>query len=447
MFRGRIALFICLIGMLLAAVGCAPSDEEDDAAKARTPQTIRVPQDAPTISTAVGRARPGDLVLVSPGVYHETARIPVDRVVLRGTDRNRVIIDGQGRRHNGVVVTGSGVAVENLTVRDHLLNGVLVTGMASQDGQGLARGSNGYEHLDLEKFPPLQGFRVSYVTSARNGLYGIYAFNAQSGRLDHNHTSGGADSGLYVGQCKPCNVVVSDNVAEYNAVGYEGTNASEKMWVLRNRLTHNRVGMTVNSDYLEAYVPQHSAVVAGNLVADNAEPKSPQQADGGFGIGIGLAGGQRNTVHNNRIEGNPRAGLVLMSAEDVPPTGNAISSNTFSRNGVDAVYAASDRAPGKGNCLTDNALSTTAPKTLAAQPQCSADTDGPVMTSAPPPTQPAAPAGIPFRTVPEPPDQPQMPGGATAPVRPATGLPGSVDADRVPLPGRDLLAAHSRSGS
>ncbi|AGP56336.1 right-handed parallel beta-helix repeat-containing protein [Streptomyces rapamycinicus] len=446
MFRGRVTLFICLISILLAAAGCTPSDEEYGDAKARPPQTIRVPRDARTISAAVGRARPDDLVLVSPGIYHETVRIPADRIVLRGTDRNRVIIDGQGRRRNGIVVTGSGVAVENLTVRDHLLNGVLVTGMA-RDGQGLARGSNGYERLDPEKFPPLQGFRVSYVTSARNGLYGIYAFNAQNGRLDHNHTSGGADSGLYVGQCRPCNVVVSHNVAEYNAVGYEGTNASEKMWVLRNRFTHNRVGMTVNSDYLEAFVPQHGAVVAGNLVADNAEPKTPQQADGGFGIGMGLAGGQRNTVRHNRIEGNPRAGLVLMSAEDVPPTGNAITTNAFHRNGVDAVHAASGRAPGRGNCLTDNALSTTAPKDLASQPHCSADADGPVMASAAPPTRPAAPAGIPFRMVPEPPNQPQMPGGATAPVRPATGLPGPVDADRVPLPGRDLLAAHSRSGS
>ncbi|MFC5721024.1 nitrous oxide reductase family maturation protein NosD [Streptomyces gamaensis] len=442
MNRSRNPLLICLLTALLAAAGCAPAGEAENAAD--HPRTIRVPQDARTIGAAVERARPGDMVLISPGTYHETVRVPTDRIVLRGTDRNRVVIDGQGKRHNGIVVTGSGVAVENLTVRDHLLNGVLVTGMASQDGQGLARGSNGYERLDPKEFPPLDGFRVSYVTSARNGLYGIYAFNAQNGLLDHNHTSGGADSGLYVGQCKPCNVVVTDNVAEYNAVGYEGTNASENMWVLRNRFTHNRVGMTVDSDYLEAFVPQHNSVVAGNLIADNAEPQTPQQADGGFGIGIGIAGGQHNIVRNNRIENNPRAGLVLMSSEDVPPIGNTIDSNAFGGNALDVAHAASGRAPGRGNCLKDNTLSTTAPEQLATQYRCPVAADGPVMESVAPPTTPAAPAGIPFRTVPEPPAQPQLPGGADAPVRDATHLPGTVDADNVPVPGRDLLAEHTR---
>ena len=36
-------------------------------------RTIRVPQDVPTIQGAVDRTAPDDLVLVSPGVYHEAA--------------------------------------------------------------------------------------------------------------------------------------------------------------------------------------------------------------------------------------------------------------------------------------------------------------------------------------------------------------------------------------
>lgn len=117
------------------------------------------------------------LVLVSPGVYRETVRLRTPGVVLRGTDRNGVIIDGEVRRANGIVVTAPRVAVENLTVRDHTLNGVLVTGV-SDDSGGLARGSSGYTRLDPAKFPPLQGFRVSYVTASNNALYGIYAFNS-----------------------------------------------------------------------------------------------------------------------------------------------------------------------------------------------------------------------------------------------------------------------------
>ena len=42
--------------------------------------------------------RPGDLVLVSPGVYHESVTVATDGIVLRGVDRNRTILDGEFRR-------------------------------------------------------------------------------------------------------------------------------------------------------------------------------------------------------------------------------------------------------------------------------------------------------------------------------------------------------------
>src|SRR3954470_8887541 len=53
-----------------------------------------------TIASAVAAARPGDTILVGPGVYHEAATpedgvlIKTQGVRLRGLDRNRVIIDG-----------------------------------------------------------------------------------------------------------------------------------------------------------------------------------------------------------------------------------------------------------------------------------------------------------------------------------------------------------------
>ncbi|MFI0814922.1 right-handed parallel beta-helix repeat-containing protein [Streptomyces sp. NPDC021098] len=270
-----------------------------------------------------------------------------DRVVLRGTDRNRVVIDGQGRRSNGIVVTAAGVSVENLTVRNHLLNGVLITGMSDADG-GLARGGDGYEHLDPDRYPSLDGFRVRYVTAHANGLYGIYAFNARHGIIERNYASGSADSGLYAGQCKPCHVLVQDNIADHNAIGYEGTNASGPIWVLRNRFTRNRVGLTANSDYQETYVPQTGGVVAGNLVSDNNARDTPEQADGGYGIGIGIgiAGGQHNRLLRNRVSGNSRTGIVLASHEDVLPLSNRLEHNTLSRNAVDITYQASERAPG-----------------------------------------------------------------------------------------------------
>ena len=390
-----------------------------------------MPGDAATIQEAVSATIPGDVVLVAPGTYHESVWIKTADVVLRGTDRNKVIIDGEVRRANGIVVTAPGVSVENLTVRNHILNGVLVTGM-SDDAGGMARGSDGYTRLDPKKFPPLQGFRVSYVTASNNALYGIYAFNSQHGLIEHNYASGSADSGLYVGQCRPCDIVVRDNVAERNAVGYEGANASGSMFVLHNRFAANRVGLTANSEYQEALIPQQDATIVGNLIAHNAEPTSPAQADGGYGIGVGIAGGARNLVARNLIVGNPATGIALASAEDLPPTGNQLTGNILRDNGVDVVDASSARAPGSGNCLTGNDLHTTLPTGLATMP-CPAGV-APGVT----PPRVAAPRGIPFRDVPAGPPQPNRPDRPTEPDRPA-----HPDVAAIGVPHTGLLADQS----
>lgn len=301
--------------------GCGSSSAEGRRPDG-TGVTIRVPADAPTISAAVSLARAGDLVLVAPGEYHETVKITTPRVTLRGEVREKVVVDGQLKRDNGVVVSAPGVAVENLTVRNHTQNGVLVTGSVKA-ADGLPGHGGGYDTGD-EPIRFLSAFLVSHVTATRNGLYGIYAFSAQNGVIEQSYASGGADSGIYVGQCQPCRTVVRGNVAELNAVGFEGTNASGEMYVVGNRFSGNRVGATANSDHQEKLLPQQNSVLAGNLVAANGQAATPEQADGGWGIGIGIDGGSGNQVLRNRIAGNPNAGLVLTATQDVPPKDNRI---------------------------------------------------------------------------------------------------------------------------
>jgi nitrous oxidase accessory protein NosD len=420
----HLAYTLLLVGACLSGCGTAARSG---------PATLLVPRDYAAISSAADAARPGDLILVSPGRYTETVRLRTPGVTLRGTDRNDVVIDGEVRRANGVVVSAPGVSVENLTVRANTLNGVLVTGM-SDGGDGLAKGSDGYTRLDPAKFPPLQGFRVSYVTAGNNGLYGIYAFDAQHGVIERNYVSGSADSGIYVGQCRPCGIVVRDNVAEHNAVGYEGTNASGEMYVLRNRFSGNRVGLTTNSDYQEALVPQSGATIVGNLLGANAEPESPAQADGGFGIGMGIAGGTDNLVARNRVEGNPVAGILLGSSVDLPPLRNRVIGNVLAGNGVDVAFVATERAPAAGNCLQDNVLVTVAPE--APQAACPAAV-GPQPSVPLPRVTP--PRGIPFPAVVAPPRLPGMPRAAQAPSSSTAGLLEPVDVEAIGVPELDLL--------
>ncbi|EFG04863.1 right-handed parallel beta-helix repeat-containing protein [Streptomyces clavuligerus] len=445
MSRWALRTTAAVLGALTLMAGCSGGSggDGDGSDKGRRPDgakvTIRVPGDAPTISAAVSLARPGDLVLVAPGVYHESVRVDTARITLRGESRQKVVIDGQLRRPNGVVVTAPGVAVENLTVRRNTQNGVLVTGSAAAV-TGLP-GSGGYDTGD-EPVRFLKSFLVSHVTATRNGLYGIYAFSAQNGVIEHSYTSGGADSGIYVGQCRPCRIVVRDNVSELNAVGYENTNAGGDLYVVGNRLVGNRVGLTTNSDHQEKLLPQRDTVVAGNLIADNQQPRTPEQADGGWGIGIGIDGGSENRFIRNRITGNTTVGLMITATADLTADRNRITENTFTANGVDVGWTFSTATRGRGNCLRGNTLRTTVPAGLADSAAC------PVPATAPTPSgtwrSPTAPAGIPFTDVAAPGPQPQLPRATTTGATVVPDVPALPDTADIRLPSPSLLAAGAR---
>lgn len=430
--RARILAFLLVTGTFLLA-GCTTSDPQEQGSTA--PQILRVPAQYPTISAAVEEAGEGDTVLVAEGVYRETVTIDTPDVTLRGEARNGVIIDGEVLRGNGVVVSAPGVTVQNLTVRNATQNGVLVTGMRDDAGAPVG-GHDGYHPLEPGDFPLLDGFRVDHVTAANNGLYGIYAFNSSHGVISDSYASGGADSGIYVGQCDQCDIVVTGNVAERNAVGFEIANAGGDLLVVGNRFSGNRVGATIASDYQEAYVPQTAATIVGNVIAANAQPDTPEQAEGGYGIGIGIAGGTENRIGANLVAANPTAGLVLTSAEDIGPTGNQITGNTFSANGVDVVNAPTARAPGRDNCWDDNILSRTEPADLQTLSPC---TSPAALASAALASTPSPP-GIPFSTVEAPPAQPDL-GSVDEPLTPWAGesaVP-QIDLDALAVPAATLL--------
>ncbi|MFJ2868827.1 right-handed parallel beta-helix repeat-containing protein [Kitasatospora sp. NPDC087314] len=420
-----LSVLVALVAV--AATGCSSTDSKPSGKRHPAGSVIRVPEDFHTVQEAVDIAREGDTVLIQPGVYRESVRVTVPRVVVRGTDRNAVVLDGGVRLVNGITVTGAGSVVENLTVRGYLANGVLFTGVTDEQLQRRGAGGSAYDPLDTVRFPPVQGFRASRVTAYNNGLYGIYAFDARGGVIEESYASGGADSGIYVGQCKPCDTLVRGNTVERNAVGIEITNASDNLTVLGNRVVGNRVGVTVNSNDLEALAPQHGAVIAGNVIAGNNAADSPEQADGGFGIGVGIGGGTANQVLRNLVRDNRAAGVIVTDPPGHPASGNHVEDNQVTANGADLVLASADPT----NCFTGNSPATQSPNGLEELAGCGATSRQAVPAGRPAPVQP--PPGTPFSSVPVPPAQPSMPDPA-APGRPATDLPGPVDPNRYPLP-------------
>jgi Right handed beta helix region len=383
----------------------------------RTTPTVRdVPGDYRTIQSAVDEAEPGDLVRIAPGVYRESVVVAPEkeRIVIRGLDRNRTIVDGGHDLLDGITVNADGVAVENLTVRGFLANGVLFTPGSGRRGEVLT------------------GWRGSYITAYANGLYGVYTLGARAGRFDHVYASGHPDSGVYIGECSPCDAVVTDSIAEHNMVGFEATNASGNISVVRSTWRENRVGVALNSQRKERLAPQRSMAIVGNLIADNDDAGAPRGSRA-FGLGIVLAGGQENTVARNRVVGHEGAGIALqVSVDGFQPEGNRVVGNVLRGNALDLAVDidAPDLAPLR-SCFAENRYRRSLPPAIERRLPCDrapAPVAGTPMRHLPSPPQ------VDYRRVAAPPPQPQMPDARSAPPRPALGLPGAIDLDAIPVP-------------
>lgn len=385
-----------------------------------TDRVLAVPLDYPTIQSAVDESRPGDVVLVDEGTYNESVLVDTPRITIRGVDRNNVILDGRYELPNGFEVTANGVAVENLTVHSYRQNGVLVSGAYSRGpDDSVTVGTTGNS---------ISGYSVSFVTAYNNGLYGVYAFASQDGLIEDVYVSGHPDSGIYVGQCKPCNTIVRRVTATNNAIGYFGTNASGNVWVVESRFVGNRLGIAPNSQSTEKLAPQEDAVIAGNLVADNDNPDAPEIKNGFFSGGIVVGAGNRNTVARNRVEKHSWAGIAVMPLNSYRPENNVVRDNVLSDNGMDLVYVGEG---GDGNCFVGNSYARSTPNSIESVLPCGSSR----VLESPAQIQPAsAPIGPDYRTLAPPPAQTTMPDPASRPWTDASG-PSSwpiIDDIRVP---------------
>jgi hypothetical protein len=458
----RHLIIATLLALSLVLVACSGDDSSGTATTTTAEPTgdgatINVPDDQPTIQAAVDAAAPGDLILIAPGVYEEAVDVVTDDLTIRGLDRNEVVLEGGFELENGIRVLADGVAVENLTAQNYTTNGFFWTGVT--------------------------GYRGSYLTAYRNGDYGVYAFDATQGQLEHIWASGSPDAGVYIGQCFPCDAVVDDVISEYNGLGYSGTNSGGNLLIVNSTFRYNRAGIVPNSGSYELCYPGRETTMVGNVVHDNMQPDTPAIADAllGMGNGILVAGSNRNVIERNLVFDHERVGIGLVpypeedandgvpdpstwdtpcaEVRDDPPTvtdpealavvlwdpqENRVVGNAVSGSGI-ADLALGSLQPdlaGLGNCFSDNTIETSAPLDLEALAPCEGTptatdwTAGALdlvslITSERPPS-------VDYREAPtpEPPDQPNMPDAATAPARPATDVPFVVDLDGIGLPER-----------
>jgi hypothetical protein len=327
-----------------------------------------------SIPAAVGAARPGDWILVGPGDYKTTSShapagrsdtpagvlITTPRVYLRGMNRNTVIVDGtksgpacsRAKRDqnlgphgkggaqglNGIMVwKAANVWVQNLTA----CNFISGKGDAGNEiwwngGDGSGKiGGHGYDGSYLSTT------NTFFEPNDTPAQYGIFSSNWTGGTWSQTYASNFSDAGYYIGACQQrCNQTITLAHAEFNAVGYSGTNSGGHIVIKNSEFNDNQDGFDTDSENGDAPSPQNGAcpnnaispiththscwVLMNNFIHDNNNRSVPEVGQAGstpIGVGLSLSGARNDTVMHNRIVRNNAWGVLIQvqQGEGGPP--------------------------------------------------------------------------------------------------------------------------------
>jgi len=324
----------------LAALGVAPGSSG-------RVLTVGQGQAYGTIQDAVDAANEGDHIVIHPGIYAEHVRI-IDKPGLRvtGTDRDTVIIDGgsSNSRRIGIEVKRSDrVLLENMTGRQHQLHSFY--------------------------WESSTGYWGRYLTAYNQGDYGIFAYDSRCGQFDNTYSSGAQDGGIYIGECFPCDAVVTNIESTENGLGYSGTNAGGNL-ILKDSWWHNNgLGIVPNSLDGEVAPPQRGTTIKNNLIENNSNLQAPGRGAAAdfYGVGIAIAGGNQNQIIGNTVRNHALAGIVMapLATESSKPylaSSNIVWGNTVSGSGL--ADLAQGATAGPNNCWSHNTYGTSAPVAL-----------------------------------------------------------------------------------
>lgn len=359
MTRRQIAHLACTAAFVASGLGAAAPSAAAPTADRPTVHRVKPGQ---SIQTAVDAAKPGDTVLLAPGVYRESVRITTSNLTLRGSGILPTVIEpaktktDKAAAANACAEAGNGVCVvgtearplDRVTVRSLTLRGFATNGLWATWTDRL---------------------KVRGVVADGNGRWGIGVERSVRGMFRYNITRNNGDAGLFVantvdrehGSTDARGTEISRNRTSGNRIGIT-VRRLRNVTVERNEITKNCAGVFVVGDESK---PRARATLSRNLVAANNKhcPQTPRLP---FlqGSGIVLTGAEETLVERNRVVDNvgdsPLSGGIVLFKSFVGAFNeqNEIRDNVVLRN---ATADLADRDTGKGNTFSDNTCKVSEP--------------------------------------------------------------------------------------
>lgn len=247
------------------------------------------------IQETIGRASPGDTILIPPGVYHENLIIDKPNLTLRGlvSAGQWPVLDGQNKLNDGIIASGSGFTAEWLHIRNYKANGV-----TTQAADNVI-----IRHLIVEK----------------TGIYGIYPTLGRNIVVEDSVTFGIADAGIYIGMCQHTDV--RRNEAYDNVAGIEAENSHDVL-IENNYVYRNTSGILV---FTLPELPKKSSgniIVRNNLISNNNimnfGAKGSIVASVPPGSGVIVLAADDVIFENNIIRDNSLAGIIIAHHGAIP---------------------------------------------------------------------------------------------------------------------------------
>jgi nitrous oxidase accessory protein NosD len=310
-----------------------------------------------SVQSAVDRARPGDVIVLLPGVYRGSVQVTTPRLTIHGSGARTVITPGGPLTDNACARAGFGLCVtgtaHHSVSRVHLRS-LTVTGFRR----------NGIDAAYADRL------HVTDVTASHNGEQGISQEHSERGVFHGDTAIGNGQAGIFVA----------------NSVDTEGGALDTRGTVVRgNRLTGNRFGvvlrrvrdLTVERNLIsgncggvfvigDENVPRAGKLtISGNQVlANNKFCASNGRLPFIQGTGILLTGTEQSEITRNQVTGNvgrsPMSGGIVLYGSNVGVhnTGNTVVRNVVTGNSPADLNV---KDTGKGNTFTANTCASARP--------------------------------------------------------------------------------------